>query len=358
MESIKNTYHLFADPLHYYNQMIIDIENATKSIYIETFKFGKDEIGERFLIALNKKAKQGIEIKILIDYWGAGSANHDYFKKLTDNGGEVRFFEKIKFNSDFFTRSHRRNHRKLLLIDNQITYIGSSNITGYNLNWRESVLRIVSDITPVLTKVFFQDFNNYNKYTFHLPAKAKLIKHGNFEIVRDIPSIARKQINSKFIKLIKNAKSQITIATPYFLPGFFLRKALVDAAQRGVSVNIIMPKHSDVSLIDILRNKYFGVYYKAGINILFYEINNLHAKMMIVDKKIFAIGSSNFDYRSYRYMYEIMLIGNNRDIAKQVNAHMKTSINNSVKFDYHNWKNRSQINKLFEWILLPFRHLL
>ncbi len=221
MESIKNTYHLFADPLHYYNQMIIDIENATKSIYIETFKFGKDEIGERFLIALNKKAKQGIEIKILIDYWGAGSANHDYFKKLTDNGGEVRFFEKIKFNSDFFTRSHRRNHRKLLLIDNQITYIGSSNITGYNLNWRESVLRIASDITPVLTKVFFQDFNNYNKYTFHLPAKAKLIKHGNFEIVRDIPSIARKQINSKFIKLIKNAKSQITIATPYFLPGFF-----------------------------------------------------------------------------------------------------------------------------------------
>jgi cardiolipin synthase len=354
----KEPYHLFDDPLRYYNEMIEDIEKASKYVYIETFRVGKDEIGERFRRVLTKKAKEGVEIKILIDYWGAGSIDHDYFEKLIEYKGEVRFFEKIKFNSDIFTRSHRRNHRKFLLIDDVITYIGSSNLTGYNINWRESVLRMRSDITTAFVKIFNQDFNNYNKYSFHKPYKTLLIKHGNFEIVRDVPSIARKNINNKFIRLIKNSKSRVTIETPYFLPGFFLRKALMDTAQRGISVNVIMPRNSDVTLIDILRKKYFGMLYKAGVNLMFYELNNLHAKMMLVDKKVFAIGSSNFDYRSFRYMYEIMMIGTNKDIASQVNSHMKITLSDSTKFNYDNWKNRSPINKLFEWILLPFRHLL
>ncbi len=355
---INKPYHLFDDPLRYYNEMIEDIEKAKNYIYIETFRVGKDEIGERFRRVLTKKAKEGVEVKILIDYWGAGPIDSDYFKKLIKYKGQVRFFEKIKFNSDIFTRSHRRNHRKLLLIDNEITYIGSSNLTGYNMNWRESVLRMESDITTTFVKLFNQDFKGFNKYSFNSPYKIKKITHGNFEIIRDVPSITKKLINNKFIKLIKTAKSNITIETPYFLPGFFLRKALMDASQRGVKVNIVLPRRSDVTLIDILRNKYFGMMYKAGVNFLFYELNNLHAKMMLVDKKTFAIGSSNFDYRSFRYMYEIMLIGTSKEITSQINSHMKKTISDSISFNYTNWKNRPLINKFFEWILLPFRHLL
>ncbi|MBC8321184.1 MAG: phosphatidylserine/phosphatidylglycerophosphate/cardiolipin synthase family protein [Bacteroidetes bacterium] len=355
---INEPYHLFDEPLQYYNEMIEDIEKAKKYVFIETFRVGKDEIGERFRRVLTKKAKEGVEIKVLIDYWGAGPIDHDYFKKLIAYKGEVRFFEMIKFNTDIFTRSHRRNHRKLLLIDDEITYIGSSNLTGYNMNWRESVLRMKSDITVTFVKLFKQDFNNFNKYSFQTPYKTKLVKHGSFEIVRDVPSITRKQINNKFIGLTKEAKYRITIETPYFLPGYFLRRALMDAAMRGVDVNVVLPKHSDVTLIDILRNKYFGMMYKTGVNFLFYELNNLHAKMMLVDKKIFAIGSSNFDYRSFRYMYEIMLFGTNKEIVTQVNNHMKRSILDATKFNYDHWKKRPLINKFFEWILLPLRHLL
>ncbi len=355
---LQEPYHLFDEPLRYYNEMINDIEKSSKYVFIETFRVGKDEIGDRFRRALTKKAKEGVKIKLLIDYWGAGPIDHEYFKKLIKYGGEVRFFEKIKFNSDIFTRSHRRNHRKLLLIDDEITYIGSSNLTSYNMNWRESVLRMKSDITTTFVKLFNQDYKGFNKYGFNSPYRTKLIKHGSFEIIRDVPAITKKHINNRFIKLIKNAKSSVSIETPYFLPGFLLRKTIMDAAHRGIDINIVLPRHSDVTLIDILRNKYFGLLYKSGVNILFYELNNLHAKMMLVDKKIFAIGSSNFDYRSFRYMYEIMLIGNNKEIAKQVNGHVKRTISDSQKFNYNNWKNRPLINKFFEWILLPFRHLL
>ncbi|MFA5416822.1 MAG: phosphatidylserine/phosphatidylglycerophosphate/cardiolipin synthase family protein [Bacteroidales bacterium] len=338
--------------------MIEDIESAEKYIYIQTFRIGKDVIGDRFRRALTKKAKQGVEIKILVDYWGAGSINSDYFKELIKFKGEVRFFQKIKYNTDIFTKSHKRNHRKLLLIDDKISYIGSSNLTGYNLNWRESVLRITSDITPVFAKLFKQDFKNFNKYNISTQSRNPTVKFKGFEIVRDAPSITFKKINNKFIRMIKSAEKQVIIETPYFLPGYFLRKALTDAAQRGVQVNVLLPNQSDVTLIDILRNKYLGPLSKKGVNFLFYQLNNLHAKLLLIDDKYFAIGSSNFDYRSFRYMYEIMLIGSDENIIEQISNHANRTQDDTRPFDYEKWKNRPLINKFFEWILLPFRHLL
>lgn len=127
--------------------MIDDIENACHYIYIETYRVGNDIIGARFRDALIKKVKKGIEVKLLVDAWGGVSVSRNFFDELVRHGGEVRFFEKIRLNFDMFTRSHRRNHRKIMIIDDEITYIGSSNLTGYNLNWRESVLRMKSPIS-------------------------------------------------------------------------------------------------------------------------------------------------------------------------------------------------------------------
>jgi len=359
LSKIKEPYHLFSQPLQYYNQMVYDIENARKYIYVETYRVGKDEIGERFRDALTKKSKAGIEVRILIDYWGAGQVDHDFFKELIEYGGEVRFFEKIKYTTDKFTQGHKRNHRKLLLVDDDISWIGSSNLTGYNINWRESMLRIRSlEMAFAFTKLFMQDFRIYNKYIFNKAYNTKMIKVGDFEIIRDAPSIAIKRINQKFIRMIKSARKSVIIETPYFLPGFLLRKALIDAKKRGVKITVILPNHSDVNLVDILRNKYLGPLHRNGINFQFYRPNNLHAKLMLVDNEIFTIGTSNFDYRSFRYMYEIMLAGDNKDIVSQVKSHVDETIKDSIPFDIEKWENRAMINKLFEWLLLPFRHLL
>jgi cardiolipin synthase len=359
MTNVKEPYHLFSEPLQYYNQIIDDIESARKYIYIETFRIGKDEIGDRFRRALTRKANEGVEVRVLIDYWGAGPVNKDYFRALINNGGEVRFFEKIKINTDIFTRGHKRNHRKLVLIDDDITWIGSSNITGYNMNWRESMLRIKSGgMTFTFTKLFMQDFRIYNKYIFNKAYNTRLVRYKDFEILRDAPSITVKRVNQKFIRMIKAARQKVCIVTPYFLPGFLLRKAMIDASKRGVDVTVILPKQSDVNLIDVLRNKYLGPLYKSGIQFLFYRPNNLHAKLMLIDDSHFAIGSTNFDYRSFRYMYEIMLIGKDQDIAGQISEHIQETSSDSIPFDFQRWNNRPLINKFFEWLLLPFRHLL
>jgi len=148
------------------------------------------------------------------------------------------------------------------------------------------------------------------------------------------------------------------IETPYFLPGFMLRKALMDAAKRGVDVKVIMPKNSDVRMIDILRNKYFGLLYKNKVNLLFYVPHNLHAKLLLIDNRIFSITSANFDYRSFLYQYEIALIGKDISILSQLQDHIQETLNNSVEFNYETWLKRPLIEKIFERILVPFRHLL
>jgi len=220
------------------------------------------------------------------------------------------------------------------------------------------MLRMKSDITATFVKIFMEDYRMYNKYKFNIAYKTRLIKHNEFEIIRDVPSITFKRINQKFIKLIKNANKRVLIETPYFLPGYMLRKAMTDAASRGVEVIVVIPKRSDVNLIDILRNKYLGPLYQKGVVFNFYEHNNLHAKLMLVDDKIISIGSSNFDYRSFRYMFEIMLFGENAEIAEQIKSHIYKTLQNSTSFNYKQWLKRPLINKFFEYILLPFRHLL
>lgn len=358
MPVISEPYHLFSDPIRYYNAMIDDIEAAHDYIFLETYRIGNDVVGTRFKDALIKKVKEGLEIRVLVDGWGSSGVNNSFFDELIKLGGEVRFYEKIKFNTDLFTRGHKRNHRKLLIIDDEIVYIGSSNLTEYNLNWRESMLRVKSDLSLAFKKVFRQDWRIYNTYVFAKANYLRVIRHGAFEIIRDMPSITKQRIMRRYKLLISQATRSVTIVTPYFLPGYMLRKALVDAVQRGVEVHVIIPKRSDVGLVDILRNKYMGPLHETGIQFKMYLPHNLHAKLLLVDDAVFSVGSPNFDYRSFRYMYEIALIGTQPEIIEQMRNYIQLTIEHTESFNFSHWQRRPLINKFFEWLLLPIRHLL
>ncbi len=354
---IQSKYELFSDPITYYNAMLADISQAKDYIYIETYKFANDAIGIKFRDALIKKCKQGVEVKILPDSWGSTS-NEEFFAGLIEAGGEVRFFEKVIFSFDFFTRNHRRNHRKIFLIDDHITYIGSANIAAHSLNWRESVLRIEDDLTLKLKKVFLEYFNNHqfrflNKFNYK-----KNIRYRQWQIIRDMPSIYRQVIKRHYEKLIRKAQTEIVIETPYLIPGFKLRKALIDASKRGVKITLIIPRRSDVRLADFLRDKYLGIYYKNQINVLFYIPQNLHAKLLLFDHKTFALGSPNFDYRSFRYMHEIIITGQDEEVVSLIEKHINETLLDCEPFDYFQWQRRPKIEKVFGWILIPFRHLL
>lgn len=355
--SIRNgqTYKMFSDPMKLYISMLNDIEQAKHYIYLETYKFSYQAIGQKFRHALAKKCREGVEVKLLIDSWGS-SVSRSFFNELIAGGGEVRYFKKIKWTFDALSKHHRRDHRKLMIIDDEIVYLGSSNITDHCLNWRESNFKIKNTLAPVFKRLFLEHYSIYNKLIYEKKTLTQIVKHYGYEIIRDVPSTLIQPTRKRFMELIKEAKSSIYIETPYFLPGTLMRKALKEAGQRGIKVSIIVPKRSDVGLVDILRNKYLGKLYDTNIDIFFYVPQNLHSKIFVTDSETFVVGSSNFDYRSFRFQHEINLLGKNKQILELISEHSNDTLAECENFDYNFWLKRSPIQKFFERLLVPFRH--
>ena len=341
---------ILSNPSEIYSQMLKDIKSAKKSIYLETYIYDSDKIGDEFRRILTKKAKQGVKIFLLIDSWGS-SINKKYFTDFKESGGKFRFFRELRYVFGIirsFNKNHERNHRKLLIIDKKISYTGSINITAKCLGWRELVLRLEGDISESFYNSFIKSWNLFNKLKNLKKIKPFIYK--KFKIIHDAPNHKRKKTHSNYIKLINNAKKEIKIETPYFVPTPKIVNALSNAVKRKVDVKIILPKVSDVRLTDILRRLYLGKLHKKGVKIYFYP-KVLHSKLLIIDDNFFLLGSSNLDYRSFIHQYEINLLGEDKEIIKRLKKYFKETLFQTNEFDYVEWQNRGIIKKIHERFL-------
>lgn len=350
-------YKIFDDNLVLFNSILEDIRQAKQSIWIEIFRFGKDAMGQKFRMALESKLKEGVEVKLLLDAWGTGE-DISFFEPLISLGAEVRLYRKVKLSMSFLSKNHCRNHRKLIVIDSAIGYIGSSNITAYCLNWRELNLRTTDEkLLSIFHRSFKDSYRSYERYSFNKIGTKRDLHVDDWVFIQDLPGMYRQKIKSKYERLIEKAQKEVIIESPYFLPGHVLRRLLCEAAQRGVNVVIMSPYHSDVHVVDIVRRHYLGILHRAGVKLYFYTAGNLHSKGVMVDGKTFSISSANFDYRSFRYQYELALVGKEPELLPMLREHFDSTQKYCNSFDYQSWKNRSTIDRIIEFILLPFRYL-
>lgn len=348
-------YKVLSNSERIYKHMISDIRKAKREILLETYIYRNDKIGRLFRSELTKKAKQGVRVQLLIDAWGS-NVRKGYFRELIQNGGRVRFFRELRYAFRWFNANHERNHRKLLLIDRNISYIGSINITEDSLNWEELVLRVVGSLAVPLKRAFVWTWKRFNIFKY---ARARKIRHEDFRILQDFPrgNIAEK----RYSKLILNANKEIVIATPYFIPSNRIRSAFKKAIKKGVEVKIILPKSSDVRIVDLLRRRYLGSLHKMGVK-LYYHPKVLHAKLLIVDNKFFLLGSSNLDYRSFMHQFEINLLGYSQEVITSLKEYSNKLQKTSEVFDYDVWVKRHFLSRFKDWIaekiIRPFREYL
>ncbi len=338
-----NSFNVMSNPREIYSSMLKDIASAKKIIYLETYIYDYDRVGHMFRKALIEKAKQGVKIKLLIDAWGS-SVKKDYFKQLEKYGAEVKFFREFLYTIRIFSKNHERNHRKLLIIDNDISYLGSINITNEGINYRELVLRLTGNITSC----FIRSFNKSWEVDKLTKKKIKSFVYKEFEIINDFPSYYHQVTQNRYLKLIKKARKCIRIETPYFIPSYDIRKAISRAIKRGVKVTLTIPWDSNVRIVDIVRNRYLGKLHKEGVKIYFYRKSLLHSKLMIIDDKFFILGSSNLDYRSFIHTYEINFLGNDKELIDALIKYNQETISKSEQFNYYEWKNRSSFREIIE----------
>lgn len=331
----KNSVTLLTDGQEKLDALLKDIKAAKHSVHIEYYAFVTDNIGQQILSLLEEKAAEGVEVRLLYDAFGSNGTKPKDFNKLIKNGGHVHTFITSQRALLRF-RLNYHDHRKIVVIDGKIGYIGGFNIADQYVNvtkkfgyWRDTHLRIYGAAASLLQLRFLTDWNvsvsEQKKVGYHLnyffqkePGKDYKHENTSIQLVSSGPNNEREQIKLSFIKLITSAKKRIWIQTPYLVPDESVLAALKIAAASGVEVKIMIPNKPDHPFIYRATQYYARQLIKENVQILVYENGFLHAKTLIMDDEICMVGSANQDIRSYRLNFETSAVIYDADFLNQL----------------------------------------
>ena len=335
--------------------MLDVIDRAESSIRLETYIFEKGEPGDRFRAALIRAVNRGVHVYVLVDAWGSAELARDYWDPFIQAGGEFRWFNQSRFLKGTF-----RNHRKLLVTDEDIAYAGGYNITsehlgdGINWGWKDLGLLLKGPLAAQLADTFdtmfmraelkHRSFMRIMKTGSH-----KRIEHPDGDIILSGPGRGFSRLKRAFKKDLKKA-DQVQIMAAYFLPTYRLRVFLSRLARQGVPVQIILPAKSDVLISQLASHRLYNSLLKANIQIYEYQLQVLHAKMIVIDDAVY-IGSANFDTRSLHINYELSLRLNNQAIAEGARGVFAEALTHSKRVHLKPWRrSRDFIDKWKERI--------
>lgn len=305
---------ILTDGNHKFNSLIQDIKNATISINIMYYIVKNDALGRTLIDTLTQKAQEGVEVRFLVDGLGGRQLSRKSLETFKAAGGQFAFFfpPKLKYVN---MKLNYRNHRKLVIIDNEIGYLGGFNVANEYIGknkkfgyWRDTHLRVTGGSIEDMNARFILDWRFASKEQLIIShSYYPEIAHGGttgMQIVSCGPDSPKSEVELGYLKMICNAKKNIFIQTPYFVPDSSILEALKMATLSGVDVRIMIPCKPDHMFVYWATYSYVGILLNAGARIFIYDNGFLHAKTMSVDGEVISIGSANFDIRSFRLNFE------------------------------------------------------
>lgn len=353
-------------------ELLSALSKAKTHIHVEYYIYENDFTGKAIAEILIKKAKEGVEVRFLYDDFGSHGLSKNFIKRLEDSGVQTAPFYKIKWYA-FANRLNYRNHRKIIVIDGAVGFVGGINISDKyrndlevkdNLYWRDTHLEIKGQATSYLQYLFVCDWNfcsvnqlEYNDIYFPLVKESDSLEKEIVQIVASGPDSDQPVILYSLLEAISSAKKRIYITSPYFIPGESLMDALIIAAQGGLDVKILVPGVSDSNLVNTAASSYYSELIKCGAQIYKYDKGFVHAKTMVVDDDLAIVGSANMDYRSFDLNFEVNAILYSRKIAKQLIEAFENDLKVSTKIDAKSWLERPKYLHLWEKmvrLLSPF----
>lgn len=333
--SKNNHVKLYTDGEQMFHDMINDIENAQQTINVEFYTFYNDEIGNKMLNLLIKKAKEGVKVKLLYDAWGSLGATKAWFDQLNKAGGEVLPFVTSR---NMITR-YRINyhlHRKIVIVDGKTSWTGGFNVGDQYLGrkkkfgyWRDSQVRIVGSASLLLQERFVMDWNasiqdEAQLITFNTLLFPDLdeneIHPGDVatQIISDGPDRDNANMRNGIIKLMFQAKKRLWLQTPYLIPDDAMFATLQTIAMSGVDLRIMIPCKPDHPFIYRATQWYANELSRYGVKIYIYDKGFIHAKTIVVDDDFSTVGSMNQDYRSYDLNFEDVAVFYDKNFTEEV----------------------------------------
>lgn len=364
---------IFLNGSDYFAALLQDITTARKSIDLETYIFNNDSLGQMVVDTLVQAAQRGVKVRILVDGAGCPGWGTQLMKKVEAAGIETRVFHPFPWRlwqwSRAFTRSSRwirflyfifkintRNHRKTCLIDKKIVYVGSVNISKCHLSkeeggddWRDTGIRLLKVNTTDLQNAFLAAWN-------HTPMQERI--HGLFEQINKNPTFRlnntrhrRRVLYKNLLRRLSRCKKRVWITNAYFVPDNFLLKKLIDLANTGVDVRILLPQKSDVLIMPWASCAFYQRLLKSGVRIFEYLPSMLHAKSLILDDW-FILGSSNLNHRSLLHDLEIDVTIQSPQIKHILEQQFLTDLEQANEIKLVDWSKIPLLKKFIGRVLL------
>jgi cardiolipin synthase len=325
-------------------------KSATRSVHVLFYIFRDDETGRRFRDLLVERARAGVTVRVLVDAWGSPSFTRRFSDPLRAAGARVAAFRSSKLQPLFAPRLSFANHRKLLVVDDNVAFIGGMNIGNeYAREWHDVMARIEGPAVHALDHVFLDDWYFASDEDISDVERDGTRRKGDVAcaIIASGPDRAS-YIHDAYFILFTRAERRIWIVTPYFIPSDALATALRTAASRGLDVRVILPLISDVSIVKHAARSYYPDLVSAGVKIYEYEGPMVHAKAFVVDDDTSAVGSANVDSRSFRLSFEISCFLKDPAINARLGAWCEGLVADSHPVTRAECVNRSIGEKLLE----------
>lgn len=341
-----------------YQQMIDDIRNAKSQVLFETFIIKNDNIGCIFRDAIIEAAARGVDVYVVIDAWGTLNQPLRVRRFPIMENIHVKIFP--LFRPGILTgniRNTGRDHRKLLVVDEQIGYIGGYNIGDlYASKWRDTHIRVAGPDVWEL-KNSFVDFWNDMGAMPPLADDSSPSWNGKIRAVQNRPSKVSFPVRSMYLDTLDRASKKIWLTTAYFVPDREIRNALVKAVNRGVDVRVIVPQYSNHIVCDWVSSSLYNKLLQNGVRIFLYQNAMVHAKSMTVDGTWSTVGTANLDRLSLAGNFEVNVSINSAKMAQLLEETFQRDLTNCVELTWEKWAKRRFGQRLIEKILSPLAPL-
>ena len=342
-----------------YTAMLQAIERAEHQVLFETFIWKDDDVGQAFKRRLKAAADRGVEVYVIFDSF-ANLVVPRRFKTFPKQFHVLEYRVLPRFWQLIDPRRFARDHRKILVVDGQVAFVGGFNVGArYATEWRDTHLRLAGPLALELQNVFVDFWNAHRRRGEPaLPGPERRVWGSSIRIYRNDPSTMIFPIRAMYLEAIDRAARQISLTHGYFMPDRALLSALLEAARRGVDVRILLPERSNHVIADWLARGFYGRCLRGGVRLLLYKNAMIHAKTATIDGVWSTIGTANMDRLSLVGNFEINLEIFDAGLAHQMERVFARDITNARELTVEEWRSRSFLAKVGETVLLPLRPLL
>jgi cardiolipin synthase len=318
--------------------MAAAVDTAEIAVHVEIYIMAWDDTTDVFFTSLANAVKRGVDVRLLFDHIGTRGypGYHAFLKRMTASGIIWHRMMPIDPLHGRWRRPDLRNHRKLLVVDGRVGFMGSQNMidSGYlkskhkkaGRHWKDLNIEVTGPIVDSLSAIFAIDWYtetgealDYESHPESDDIETDDPRVGAFQLVPSGPGFPTEPNLRMFVSLMHRAQHKLIITSPYFIPEESLLSAITTAAYRGVEVELFVSEQADQFMVQHAQRSYYGMLLEAGVKIYLYpKPTVLHAKHFTVDDEISVIGSSNMDMRSFALDYEIMLLGFGATLAEDL----------------------------------------